>query len=132
MSLLDVVRSAVAIVDGVTAPLQATVSFRHYVSSDAYGTKLYTPDESLPAAQLKAIVDFKQKQLRTSEGILSVSRASVIFLDIAALLAATNNEGLDDHDIIVLPDGSTGDILDMGGFVDAVLGIPVATEAFLG
>ena len=132
MSLLDVVRSAVVIADQVTKPLQATVSFRHYVSSDGYGTRIYSPDEALPAAQLKAIVDWKQKQVRTMSGILSVSRASVMFLDIAALVAATGGEGVDDLDMIVLPDGTTGPILDMSGFIDAGTGHPVATEVWLG
>jgi hypothetical protein len=132
MSLLDVVRSAVAIADNVTKPLQATVLFRHYVGSDAYGAKTYTPDVALPATPLQAIVDWKQRQLRTQEGILSVSRASVAFLNVQALSTATNGEGVNDEDIIVLPDGTTGPILDMGGFIDAGTGHPVATEVYLG
>lgn len=132
MSILDVVRSAVKIADEVTKPLQATVSFRHYVSSDAYGTRTYDPNEALPAAKLKAIVDWKQKQVRTMEGILSVSRAMVAFLDIDALVAATDGEGINDLDIIVLPDGTTGPILDMSGFIDAGTGHPIATEVYLG
>lgn len=132
MSLLDVVRSAVKIADNVTKPLQATVQFRHYVSSDEYGTKIYDPAVALPAKELRAIVDWKQKQVRTMQGILSVSRASVMFLDIAALVAATGGEGVDDLDVIILPDGTTGPILDMSGFVDAGTGRPVATEVWLG
>jgi hypothetical protein len=132
MSLLDVVRSVVKIADQVTKPLQAVVSFRHYVSSDYTGAKIYSPDEALPAAQLRAVVDWKQRQLRTKEGILSVSRASVMFLDTAALVAATGGEGVDDLDQIVLPDGTTGPILDMSGFVDAGTGHPIATEVYLG
>jgi len=53
-------------------------------------------------------------------------------LDIAALVAATNGAGIDDHDVIVLPDGTTGPILDMSGFIDAGTGHPIATEVFLG
>lgn len=132
MSLLDIVRSAVKIADEVTKPLQATVSFRHYVSSDWQGTKIYDPPLASPATSLRAIVDWKQKQVRTQEGILSVSRASVMFLDIAALVAATGGEGVDDNDLIVLPDGTTGPILDMSGFIDAGTGRPVATEVWLG
>jgi RNase P/RNase MRP subunit POP5 len=86
----------------------------------------------LPATPLQAIVDWKQRQLRTQEGILSVSRASVAFLNVQALSTATNGEGVNDEDIIVLPDGTTGPILDMGGFIDAGTGHPVATEVYLG
>lgn len=127
MSLLDVVRSAVKVADKVTKPLQATVTLQHYVGENGYGAKTY-----LSAVSLPAIVDWKQKQLRTMEGVLSVSRASVMFLDVAALMAATNNEGVDDNDLITLPDGTTGPILDMTGFIDAGTTNPVATEVFLG
>lgn len=132
MSLLDVLRAGVKIADGVTKPLQATVSFWHFVSSDGEGTKTYVPARTAPGAQLKAVVDWTQKSIRTMTGELSVSRASVMFLDIAALNAATGGEGVDDDDVIVLPDGTTGPILDMKGFIDAVTGHPVVTEVFLG
>lgn len=131
MSLLDTLRTGVKIVDDVTKPLQATVSFERYIGSDGYGTLLYAP-----AVPLKAIVDWKQKQVRTVSGILSVSRASVMFLDIVALTAATpagfTTAGVSDEDKITLPDGTTGPILDMAGFIDAGTGHPIATEVFLG
>ncbi len=63
---------------------------------------------------------------------MSVSRASVLFLDIAALVTATGGAGIDDNDIITLPDGTTGPILNLAGFTDAGTGHPVATEVFLG
>lgn len=132
MSLLDTLRAGVAIANSVTKPLQATVQFRHYVSSDESGARVYNPPEGSPATELLAIVDWKQKQLRTSEGILSVSRASVMFLDVNALSDATGGEGVNDLDMIVLPDGTTGPILDMSGFIDAGTGEPLATEVWLG
>jgi len=127
MSLLDVVRAGVKIADSVTKPLQATVNFQHFLSADGEGTRTYGG-----VVSLRAVVDWKQKHLRTSTGELSVSRASVLFLDVAALAAATGGDGIDDNDIIVLPDGTTGPILDMGGFIDAGTGQPVATEVWLG
>lgn len=132
MSLLDIVRASVKIADGVTKPLQATVSFWHFVSADGEGTKTYSPDRASTGVQLRAIVDWTQKHLRTMSGELSVSRASVMFLDLDALNAATGGEGVDDNDVIVLPDGTTGPILDMKGFIDAGTGHPVMTEVFLG
>lgn len=128
MSLLDVLRSAVKIADQVTKPVQGTVTFKKMVASnDGYGTKTYP--SSVP---LRAIIDWKQKQLRTPSGVLSVSRASVTFLDVAEVARATNGEGIDDNDIIVLPDGTTGPLLDMSGFIDAGTGQPIATEVWLG
>ena len=127
MSLLDVVRSAVKIADNVTKPLQPTVSFERFLAEDGTGTQSYAA-----AVSLRAIVDWKQAHVRTASGQLSVSRAMVMFLDIAALVAATGGAGIDDNDRITLPDGTTGPILATSGFVDAGTGIPVATEVFLG
>jgi len=127
MSLLDVVRAAVDVANVVTKPLQALVTFQRYTGEDAYGTRTFST-----AVQLRAIVDWKQKQVRQQSGILSVTRASVMFIDIDALSAATGGEGVDDNDLIVLPDGTTGPILDMSGFIDAGTGHPIATEVFLG
>ena len=127
MSLLDTLRSGIKIADTISKPLQATVTYKRYLSSDSYGTRTYGS-----AVSLKAIIDWKQKQVRTMEGILTVSRASIMFLDIAAIVTATAGEGINDLDSLVLPDGTTGPILDMSGFIDAGTGHPIATEVWLG
>jgi hypothetical protein len=127
VSLLDVLRTGVKIADGVTKPLQATVTYERYIGENWQGSKTFAAP--IP---MKAIVDWKQKQVRTMSGILSVSRASVMFLSIQAVVIATSGEGIDDSDKITLPDGTTGPILDMSGFVDANTGHPIATEVYLG
>ncbi len=132
MSLLDTLRLGVSIADSVTKPLQATVSFRHLVSVDGEGVKVYDPPIGSPATELLAIVDWKQKHLRNTAAELTVSRAMVMFLDPAALSTATGGDGVGDDDIIVLPDGTTGPILDMAGFIDAGTARPLATEVYLG
>jgi hypothetical protein len=132
MSLLDIVRSGVKIADEVTKSLQATVQYRRYIGSDAYGTILYDPDESLPGIPLLAIVDYKSTQVRTKDGILTVSRATVMLLDVNAVNAATGGLGIDNNDKFILPDGDTGPTLDIRGFVDAGTTHPVATEVVIG
>lgn len=129
MSLLDTLRGAVKTIDKVTKDIQPFVTFNKGVASnDGFGTITYPT-----SVQLQAIVDWKQKQVRTLSGILSVSRASVMFTDVAALAAATGGEGIDDAlDVIILPDGTTGPILDMSGFIDAGTDQPLATEVWLG
>lgn len=128
MSLLDTLRAGVKIANDVTRSLQCLVTFERYAeNADGYGTPGYSA-----ATTLHAIVDWRQRQLRTMTGVLTVSRASVLFLDIVEVVAATNGEGIDDHDRITLPDGTTGPILDMAGFIDAGTGHPIATEVFLG
>jgi len=127
MSLLDIVRSGVKLADKLTDSLQSTVTYERHTGDDGYGTDIFAAPVTL-----KAVVDWKQKHLRTSTGELSVSRASVMFIDIAELNAATGGAGLNDGDRITLADGTTGPILDMSGFIDAGTGHPVATEVFLG
>lgn len=127
MALIHVLRAGVAIADSQTQSLQAIVQYSKCTGYDEYGEPAYDAPISLPA-----IVDWRQHQVRTQAGILSVSRASVLFLDIKELMAATNGEGIDDMDKIVLPDGTTGPILDMAGFIDAGTGLPMTTEVFLG
>lgn len=127
MSLLDIVRSAVKIADEVTKPLQAIVSYERFLGSDGYGAPIYDAPVELPA-----IVDYKSTQVRTKEGILTVSRASITLLDIAAVIGATGGAGIDNNDRFTLPDGDTGPLLDIRGFVDAGTGNPVATEVIIG
>lgn len=127
MGLLDVLRNGVALANKITAPLQGIVSYQRAGVPDGSGG-------IIPGAvvQLRAIIDWKQRQVRTISGILTTCRASVTFLDISALNAATDGQGIGDMDTIVLPDGTTGPILDMSGFIDAETGHPLATEVFLG
>jgi hypothetical protein len=127
MAIIDALHAGVAVADTVTKSLQSTVRYQRYGGEDAYGEKILGS-----VISMKAIVDWKQKQVRTMAGILTVSRAAVTFLDINALVAATNGDGINDEDIITLPDGTTGPILDMAGFIDPGTGIPIATEVYLG
>lgn len=127
MSLLDILRTGVKIANDVTAPIQATVSYERMTSKDEFGKPTYASP-----VQLKAIVEAKQQQVRANNGIMNTSRASVLFLDITALVAATSGMGIDDEDKITLPDGSTGPILTYDGFVDAGTGKKLYTQVYLG
>jgi hypothetical protein len=127
MSLLDTIRGAVKIADNVTKPLQATVSFKHWTGTDPFGVPTYST-----AVPLLAIVDWARKLVRTPSGDLSVTRATVTFLDVVKLAAATGVTGIQNEDSITLPDGDTGPILDISGFIDAGTTQPIATEVMLG
>ena len=127
MSLLDVLRSGVRIANTVTRPIQALVTYERYLSDDGYGSPVYAP-----AVPLHAIVDFTSKQVRTGEGVLTVTRATIDLLDINEVVKATDGEGIGDIDKFILPDGDTGPILDLSGFVDAGTTHPIATTVMLG
>ena len=127
MGLLDVVRSGVKIAHGITKDLQASVSFERCTGNDGYGTLTYAA-----AVSLRALVDWTQKPVRTAQGIMTTTRATVTLLDVTALSAATAGLGIQDEDRITLPDGTTGPILDIGGFIDRGTSEPFATEVMLG
>jgi hypothetical protein len=127
MSLLDVLRAGVAIADGILKPLEADVTLERYIGTDGYGSDLWAPP-----VLMKAICDWKQTQVRSASGTVSMSRVTVTFIDIKEMEAKTNGEGINDQDKITLPDGTTGPIIDMAGFIDAGTGQPLATDVFLG
>jgi hypothetical protein len=137
MSLLDVLRSGVKTAHNVTKPLQVSTTFQRYTGSDAFGTKTYKS-----AVPLTVIEDWKQMQVRTKDGQLATSRASVLFLDVKALLDATSRvtdtSGLQISaagmifvdDRIGLSDGTFPPILSLAGFIDAGTHAPVATHVY--
>jgi hypothetical protein len=127
MSLLDTLRSAVKIADKVTKPLQATVIYERLQTGDGYGAGTFGSP-----VLLRAIVDFKRVQVRTRAGLTTVTRATIDLLDIDAVVAATGGAGIGNDDKFTLPDGDTGPILDIGGFVDAGTTHPIATTVMLG
>lgn len=126
MSLLDVLRTGVKIADKVTKPLQATVMYAREGVDNSYGPTYLT------AVPLHAIVDYKAVQVRTKGGVLTATRATITLLNIDEVVAATAGLGIGNNDIFTLPDGDTGPILDIGGFVDPGTGHPIATTVMLG
>lgn len=126
----DLIRNAVAVANSVIMGLGIPVGVT-FERSTAPGDE-YTGNTYAAPVTLQAVVDWAQKQLRTKEGALTVSRAHLIFTDVDALKAATAGNGIQDEDRITLPDGTTGPIIDMGGFLDRATGRPFATEVWLG
>lgn len=118
MGLMDVVRSSVAIANSVTADLQATVTHRVFVSSGGAGKSVYTN------VARKALVTRKQKLVRSSSGDQTMSQAEVVFLDPGVVV--------NELDLIILPDGTSGPILNSAGFVDSGTGRPILTQVYLG
>lgn len=127
MGLLNVLRTGVQIADKQTKSLQESVRFERCTGKDIYGKPTYAA-----AVTLKAIVERKNRQMQTPAGQIVAARTSVLFLDASTLTTATSGNGVKQADRITLLDGTTGPILDFGGFDDANLGRPLVTEVFLG
>lgn len=135
-SLVSLLTDVLGIADAVTdsLELQGSVTFERYLGSDAYGTPIYGAPVSL-----KAAIDYKQRNAKTAEGELAISTATITFLNLAALLAATpavagaGAEGeMFTQDRIMLPNGNAQPILNVGGFVDGGTGRLIPTEVYLG
>ena len=127
MSLLSAVRAGVAVADKVTRPLQSKVSYRRWIGQDGNGDATFAA-----AVELRAVVDWTSRRVRTITGLDTVSRAVITFLDVEALSAATGGAGISENDSLMMQDGSTGPVLDISGFVSPETGNPIATEVVLG
>lgn len=128
MSYMDLVRQGVALANTETASMQATVQYERYEGMDPNGMdRLYAP-----AIPLKAIVEFRIRQVRTTTGTLGTSTCSVMFLDIPVMLEATDGRGVSDKDIIKVQNAPDAALMGLGGFQDPGNGLPIPTEIYLG
>lgn len=129
MSLLNALRAGVKVANSVTkkGKLQSTLMYSQMTSSSVSGKKIYAA-----AVPLLAIIEKKQRNVKSLQGEVTVSSTTVLFLDVAALIAATGGLGIQQYDKLVMPDRTTGRIMNFGGFMDSGTTLPVATEVYLG
>jgi hypothetical protein len=124
----DIIRNGIAIANSLTGTLQVTVKHSAWVSVDVYGKPVYAV-----AIERQAIVDFKQRLMRSFAGAEVLQTASVMFLEpIDSNGAEGRREPIDPRDKIVLPNGHTGVIIDVKGFVDVSTDHPFYYEVALG
>lgn len=117
MTLLSKV---VAIADKATKSLKFQSKVTHYsfAGDGGRGAPTYNPTNG---TLRDAIVDKKQRQVRSFSGVLTTSSATVLFLGVVAVKP---------NDRIKLSDGTGGEIIGEGGFIDK--GSQVYSEAYLG
>jgi hypothetical protein len=118
MNLAAIIRRGVGILDKNTQSLQAVVTYEPWLGQDDYGN-----EEFGPVVSMNAIVDNSMRDRPSSTGQLVVSRAKVTF---------PRPISVDTRDRIILPDGTTGPIIDVMGVVDRATGKPYATDVLLG
>jgi hypothetical protein len=128
VALADVVRSGIATAKSITATLQANVLHTPWVGQDEWATPAPAQATARPA-----LVEMKQSLRRGADGHEVLQRATVTFLaPIAPNGAAGRREPIDPRDVIVLPDGTTGPILDVSGLADPASGQPYMLVVALG
>jgi hypothetical protein len=128
MSLASIVRNAVALVNKQTLSLQETVQFIPWVGQSdegapAYGTPLL----------MTALVEKKEGTLTLANGVMINTKAHVTFIQpISPTGAAGRIEPIDNRDVIILADGTTGPIIGILGLDDPSTSYPYMMEVDLG
>lgn len=113
-----IVRSGIALADSLTESLQATVSHSANTGQDNFGADTYAA-----AISRDAIVEYKARQHQTGSGEIVQTQAKVVFLRPVTITA---------RDKIILPNGSTGPIVDIEGLVDPTTNQLYMIEVWLG
>lgn len=120
MSLRDLAVNLLSFADNFTQGqgLQTTVTQKVWTApQDEYGTVTFG------SVSHKAMVDQRQRRVRSSSGQLVMTIASVTFLRPITMGA---------KDKLVLADGTTGEIVATEGFVDGVTGREMFKQVWLG
>lgn len=129
LALDKIVRDAVALADSITKSLQPTVAHSAWTGQDVFGTATYAT-----AVNRDAIVEYKiRDKLQSSTGKVIQSQALITIIGpITANGASGRVEPIDSRDKIVLPDGTTGPIIDVEGIVDPITNKPYMYQIWIG
>ena len=128
MGLLDIVRTGIKIADAATKDLQARIYVERYIGGDGYEELLFDP-----AVPLNALVEWKQRPVRTAQGEIVMSSMTIIILDVASIAAITSGGHFDTRDRFTLPDGTTAPpLVAQSGLIDRGTYQPVAMEVYFG
>jgi hypothetical protein len=121
-------RDGVKLIKETTDSLQAFVTLNQWIGQDVYGKPLFAAPMSL-----KAICVLAPNQHKTTNGIVVNTTAYAAFLEpILPNGAASRKEPIDPRDVIIFPDGTTGPIVEIKGFIDAGTNAPMFSEVWIG
>lgn len=133
----EILRSGVKIANGLTFGVQSTVSHSAYIGQDGMGKRSYST-----AVNRLCIWDSQRKEIKKLSGESIVIAATLTFIGDVPPYAPSSfrlpdgtprREPIDPRDKIVLPDGSTGPIIDApGAVVDPGTGRGFVTVVMIG
>lgn len=122
-------RDGVKLIKDTTDSLQPYCQLHQWIGQDLYGKPVY----AVPPLSLKAIVNQAPNLHQTSGGQLVAVQAYAAFLEpIPPNGTAGRVEPIDPRDVIMLPDGTTGPIVEVKGFIDAGTDKPMFSEVWIG
>lgn len=144
MSLNSTLRSAVAIANTVTDSLQGDILHSAWIGQDAMGKAIYgrkiegldiygAYDAPGVQATLRAVIEQKQR-VREVQGrqIMTFATLTVVGQVPKNGMTDFRKEPIDPRDIVILPDGTTGPIVDVVGVMDTETTNFYAVEIMLG
>lgn len=118
MDIPALLRNAVKLADTTVKSAEATVSVKLWDGTyDSFG------NPNLVTSQRQAIVDLKQRTVRSKDGVLTQSQAYVAFLQPILI---------DRYTQIILPDGRTWPIITFSSLVDPGTNQGYYAEVYLG
>lgn len=135
INLPSIISSAVKIASTATRSLQETpagvgiVSHQAWIGADSWGKATYAD-----AVNRRAIWEpGHQSKFDTNTGSVVQVKGKLAFLDpIEANGAAGRIEPIDNRDLIILPDGTSGAIYKPEGLYNPVAGAPFLIELWIG
>jgi hypothetical protein len=144
MSLNSIIRTAVSTVNSVTASLQGTVLHSAWIGQDAMGAAVYgrrlngldiygSYNATGVAIGRQAVIEQKQR-IREIQGRTVLTFAHLVFVGPIEpnTMSALRKEPVDPRDIFVLPDGTTGPVVDVVGVMDSDTSNLYVVEVWLG
>lgn len=118
MSVLKVLRKGIQIANKVTKSVQTVITHTARTGDGGVGSPAYAAPVKRPA-----IAEKKLRQVKTTEGVEVMSNLTITILDPTVIIKPM--------DVITLPDGTTGEVINVGGFVDPETKKTMYTEAYL-
>lgn len=128
VNLAKIVSKSVKTVSKVTASLQGTVIWKAWTGNDQWGRKTYSTH---------SVNAFIQQEVKTeldqATGQAIQTQAKITILNPLPVVAAAGRiNPIDNRDILILPDGTTGPAYLPGGFVNPETGKPFLMEVWMG
>lgn len=145
MSLNSIIRSGVRIADTITKSLQGTVMHSAWIGQDGFGRPIYgntvsgleirsdNPATADVAVGRQCVVELKQR-IREIQGRNVMTHAHLTFVGPIPINGMTTErkEAVDPRDVFVLPDGTSGPVVDVEGVLDSETNLMYAVEVWLG
>lgn len=129
----DLITQGIALANSLTGTLQADISYSAWLGYATTGPNAGTGYSYSSPVSIPAIIELGRKQRQDSNGQLLITVARVFLLRPLTPNGATGRtEPIDTRDVIVLPDGTTGPIVSVGGLVNPVIGRPYYHDILLG